>query len=314
MSEERFVADIGGMRLDQFLAKRRPNYSRNHFKELVLRGCVRVDGVARPPDFRLAGGELIGLRWPESAWPAIPFEDLVLHEDKDILVIHKPAGLIAHPIAGSWLTEARAALDDPEPSVVGLMLKHRPAVVASGVSRCGLVHRLDRQTSGVLVLAKRPAAQETLLEAFREREVRKVYRAVVLGEFLKKLVDAPIGRRPGGRKVSVTPWGRESSTAFSPLASAGGLSMIQAEPKTGRTHQIRAHLALIKHPVLGDFEWFLEPEKARLAALGLPPPPRMLLHAYRLRLAHPSSGKEVSFTARLPADFREYWRLAEEKC
>jgi 23S rRNA pseudouridine1911/1915/1917 synthase len=176
------------------------------------------------------------------------------------------------------------------------------------VERCGLVHRLDRQTSGVLVLAKTAECQSSLLGAFRERHVRKVYRAVVMGRLGVRRVEAPVGRSPGRRRVRVTPWGREASTEFRSLEVRGPLSLVEARPLTGRTHQIRAHLAQIRLPVLGDPEWFRDAEQRALAAAGLPRPPRMLLHALRLSFDHPKTGEPVSFSAPVPADMREYWK------
>jgi len=309
--EERIIAEIGGIRLDQFLARRLPGYSRSHLKDLVERGMVSVDGVLRRPDFRVSAGSVIRLKLAIPGWPSQPLEDWILHEDKDILVLDKPAGLVVHPIGESWERRPEAALHEPEPNLAGLLIKHRPGLLGSGISRCGIVHRLDRQTSGVLVVAKTAEAQETLLAGFRERLLSKAYRAIVLGELSTDRVEAPVGRLPGRRRVQVTPWGRESSTEFKSMESSRGLSLVEARPKTGRTHQIRVHLALLKLPVLGDHEWFRAPEKEALRKLGLPAPPRMMLHSYRLRLTHPATGKPVSYTAPLPKDFKDYWKAVQ---
>jgi 23S rRNA pseudouridine1911/1915/1917 synthase len=212
-----------------------------------------------------------------------------------------------HPLGESWVATPKAALTETEPNLVGLLLAQRPDIADSGLERCGLVHRLDRQTSGVLLVSKTPAAQGALLTAFREREVHKIYRAIVLGEMASTTVQAPVGRISGMRRVRVTQWGRDAETAFKSAAPGRGVSLVAAEPKTGRTHQIRAHLASVGHPVLGDAEWFGAKERAALQALGHEDPPRMMLHAWRIRFTHPASGKEVSFTAPLPKDFRDYW-------
>lgn len=313
MSVQRFTADEPGQRLDAFLARRLAGYARAHVKDLVERGFVLVDGKRREADHRLRGGEVVEVSRPGAGWgDPSDFEDWVLHEDADLLVLRKPAGLIMHPMGESWLARPEAALDEPEANLAGLLLKFRPAAARSGVERCGLVHRLDRQTSGVLVVAKRPSAQQALLSAFRERRARKVYRAIVLGEVKPTKVEAPIGRLPGTRKVRVTPWGRESSTGFAPVAVARGMSLVQAEPLTGRTHQIRAHLALLKHPVAGDIEWFGASELAKLKALGHEPPPRLMLHAWRLVLPHPN-GKQAAYMAPLPKDFKDYWKAVGGK-
>lgn len=304
--KEVFTAETRGLRLDQYLARLFPGFRRAYFRGLIERGAVLVDGRVRPADHRLAGGELLRVAWPRGDWPEQPFEQWVLHEDGDILVLNKPAGLLMHPLGESWVERPEAALAEPEPNLAGLLLKHRPAAAASGVERCGLVHRLDRQTSGVLVVAKVPQAQAAWLEGFRGRDVEKTYRAVVLGELARTQVEAPVGRASGRRRIEVTPWGRDAVTEFRALETAGGLCLAEAKPRTGRTHQIRAHLAHLKHPVLGDSEWF-GPEHVRaLAGLGLPPPPRMLLHAWRLRFA-PVGGRDRTFTAPVPKDFRDYW-------
>ncbi|MEE8425052.1 MAG: RluA family pseudouridine synthase [Elusimicrobiota bacterium] len=306
--ERDFTAPPGNTRLDRFLAQNLEGYARTYLQALIRRGGATVDGKIRPPAYRLKGGERIRVSLAASNWTEMPFEDWVLYEDKDLLVLSKPAGLIMHPMGESWLVRPSAALGDAEANLAGLLIKHRPKVASSGVERAGIVHRLDRQTSGVLLVAKRPESQRALLTAFRERLVKKVYRAVVLGRLVETKVDAPIGRRSNRRRVEVSRWGRPARTDFKSLHSAGGMSVVEARPITGRTHQIRAHLALLKHPVAGDWEWFLDPEHKRLKELGHPRPPRMLLHAYCIRLKHPRTGKAVQYTAPLPKDFKTYWK------
>ena len=308
MKLETFYGE-GGLRLDQFLARRMPDLSRSHLRGLIERGAVTVDSVRRTQDFRMRGGELIKVDTAPRSWPEQPFEDWVLHEDPDLIVLNKPAGLLMHPLGESWLRRPEAALEEPEPNLAGLMLRYRPSAARSGVERCGLVHRLDRPTSGALLVAKSPRAQKRLLFAFRERLVDKVYRAVVLGTVAEKLVDAPIGRAAGRRKVKVTPFGREASTGFRTVSQGRGVSLVEARPLTGRTHQIRAHLAAVGHPVLGDPETVTGGALKEFQALALPEPPRLLLHAYKVFLEHPVSGKPVSYTAKPPKDFLTYWKL-----
>lgn len=306
--ERSFSVGAGGERLDRFLAARVQGRSRSQLKDLILRGCVRVDGRRREADYRLLHGQCVTLSWPRPPWSEeMSIEDWVLHEDKDILVLEKPAGLLMHPMGATWESEPESALCEEEPSLAGLLYARRPGIPAAGASRCGLVHRLDRHTSGVLVVAKNVSSQQALLEAFRKRTVRKQYRAIVLGELGATRVDAPVGRLSGMRRVQVTRWGREAKTDFRPLGTGRGVSLVAAEPKTGRTHQIRAHLAMLGHPVLGDQDWFREGERKALGALGHPEPPRMMLHAAVLSFTHPGSGKKAAFRASLPKDFRDYW-------
>lgn len=299
-----FLADSPGMRLDRFLTDRLERYSRSYVRGLIERGCVRVDGTLRGADYRLREEERVAVALPEPGWDFPDFEDWVLQEDKDLLVLNKPAGLLMHPLGRSWISAPEAALAEARPNLAGLLLRRRPVLLDSGVSRCGIVHRLDRHTSGVLLVAKSPAAQEALLADFRERRIRKLYRAIVRGSPRERYprVSAPIGREPGHRQVRVTPLGRPAETAFRVLASRPWAALVEARPLTGRTHQIRAHLALLGHPVMGD------PEFDKHGEVNLRPP-RMMLHAYQIELTHPVSGRKALWRTELPKDFRDFWKL-----
>jgi 23S rRNA pseudouridine1911/1915/1917 synthase len=306
------VADRPGERLDRWLAELYPSYNRAHVQDLIKRGKVTVDGKVKAPSYRLKGGEHVAIATQAEAWSDLAFAKSVIREDDQLLVMRKPAGFLTHPMNDSWLNAPGAALESDDPNIAGLLLRHREDTCGR-LERCGIVHRLDRQTSGALVVAKTPEALEYMLAAFRDREVEKVYRAVVLGELDRKtLVDAPVGRRPGRKKIEVTPFGREASTEFRTVEAAGGLSLVEAKPKTGRTHQIRVHLSHLGIPVLGDPEAFDAARRKSFAALGVPNPPRMLLHAYRIRFAHPVTGKLVSFTANPPDDFKSYWKSIKD--
>jgi 23S rRNA pseudouridine1911/1915/1917 synthase len=308
MAEEIRVAEPG-LRLDRFLALRFPDYARAHFQDLIARGRVKVEGINRPADYHLQTGQVVAVEWPGYEWGDIRFENWVIHEDRDILVLNKPTGLLMHPIGESWLKTPQAALSESQPNLAGLLLRFRPKIAEAGVARCGLVHRLDRETSGVLAVAKTQQAQEALVAAFAERRTQKVYRAIVLGEmdpFIE--VEAPLGRKTGGRRIAVNPYGKSAVTAFKLVKKAKGTSLVEARPLTGRTHQIRAHFSHIRHPVLGDPEWAVLWEPA-LKERGLPLPPRLMLHAYRLTVPHPRTGKPARFSAPLPKDFKEYWNL-----
>jgi 23S rRNA pseudouridine1911/1915/1917 synthase len=299
------VCDAPDFRLDRFLAMRRPESSRSHWQALIAAGAVTVDGAARPSDYVLRGGETIAIRAVESGW-ATPesLDGLVLHEDSQLLVLDKPAGLLMHPLGTTWLNRTEAALAEKQPNLAGLLQAARPALAK--VWRCGIVHRLDRQTSGVLLVAKTARAQERLLEDFKERRVSKLYRAVVRGvpgESASRVL-APIGRKPGHRKIIVTPYGKEAETSFSVIDDCGTAAVVEARPLTGRTHQIRAHLGLVGHPVCGDVEF--EAKSAQ------PPAPRLMLHAYRVEFTHPGSGKPASFRAPVPADFKAFWALCKK--
>lgn len=287
-----------GLRLDVFVAEKLGKYSRGHVQRLIERGAVTVDGAARPASYKLRGGEDVQVRLEEKPRWSETLADRILHEDSQLLVLDKPAGLLMHPLGESWLSAPEAALAD-QPNLAGLLQRDRPA--QAGVPRCGIVHRLDRQTSGVLLVAKTAEAYDALVDAFKEREMRKTYRAIVRGLPQRKhtRVDAPIGRQPGHRQVLVTRFGKEAETTFAVLERGASAALVEARPLTGRTHQIRAHLAFMGHPVAGDPEF----DKS-----GEPQAPRTMLHAYSIELTHPATGKKVSFKAPVPKDFRDFWR------
>lgn len=294
------VCEEGGPRLDAFLAQRMPGYSRTFLQGLVERGRVTVGGIRREAAFRLKTGDSVDVEWPEGA-AGPDLSKRVLYEDADVFLLNKPAGLLIHPAGTSWLDRPDAALAEDEPSLAAVLIRTRPEQKA--LPRCGIVHRLDRETSGILAVAKTRAAFEALSLAFRERLVAKTYRAVVAGVVARNsgTVDAPIGRQ--GKRMAVTRLGREAVTEYKVLERGPKASLVEATPLTGRTHQIRAHLALAGHPVAGDPE---HPSALRA-------PPRMMLHAYRLVFSHPRTGRKVSKTARVPDDFASYWRSLERK-
>lgn len=302
------TADVAGTRLDQFVALKLERYSRSHVKSLIKRGLVTVGGVVRPADHRLKEGERVVVAIVETGWgPAGEFEGWVLHEDKNLLVLNKPPGLLMHPLGASWLKAPEAALSELEPNLAGLLQLARPAILEAGTPRCGIVHRLDRQTSGVLLAAKTPRAYDRLVSQFKEREIEKLYRAIVRGVPRDKAprVEAPIGRLPGHRKITVTPFGKAAETSFKVVSSCPSAAVVEAKPLTGRTHQIRAHLALLGHPVMGDDE-FDTPRGRK------PWPPRLMLHAYRVSFSHPRTGKAAVFTAEPPKDFQAFWSLCRK--
>ncbi|MBI5239367.1 MAG: RluA family pseudouridine synthase [Elusimicrobia bacterium] len=301
---ESFVADTARQRLDIFLTGRLRGLSRGHIQKLIAAGSVRVDGELAEADRLLRPGQTVTVaslrpRWEDDLGG---LSDWILHEDRDLLVLEKPAGLLMHPLGTSWLTSPEAALAEPQPNLAGLLLRGRPGIRCAGTPRCGIVHRLDRATSGVLLVAKTPAASEALIRSFKDRQVSKTYRAVVRGVWREKRsrVEAPVGRKPGHRKVFATPFGKQASTGFTVLGSCPSGALVEARPLTGRIHQIRVHLDLLGHPVMGDVE-FDRPGP------GAPVPPRLMLHAYKIEFAHPATGKPASFSARIPKDMRDFW-------
>lgn len=303
MAKKVLSVETGGGRLDAFLAKNLTGYTRSFLKELIAGGCVTVNGKALDADDRVPDGAKVTVVLPELApVPGTDFESWVLFEDKRLLVLNKPSGLLMHPLGTSWLTSPEAARAEKEENLAALLQVHRPAILKAGTPRCGIVHRLDRPTSGVLLVAKDPETYAALCEGFKERLMEKTYRAIVRGEMTgKSRVDAPIGRAPGARKIVVTSLGKTAETAFKVASKKKGATLVEAMPLTGRTHQIRAHLAHMGHPVMGDAE-FDRPAAGEARA------PRLMLHAYRLMFEHPASGRPALFTAEPPKDFAAFWR------
>ncbi len=305
MSELRnfnFLCETPGLRLDRFLAARIPDYSRTALQSFIKDGRVLVDSHEQKSNFKLRGGEKIEVSFPINSWDAASAKDWILHEDQDILVINKPAGIIMHPLSNSWLSNPETILSEKEPSIAGIFYQLRPGIAKAGVERLGIVHRLDRQTSGVLLLAKNQDAEKNLRRQFKEHLLHKTYRAITRGNPRQKRlrVTAPIGHAGMSRNFVATPFGKPAETGFKILKSAPSAALVEAHPLTGRTHQIRAHLAFAGYPVAGDFLF----DKENL----LPVPPRLMLHAFEITLSHPRTKKETIFRAPLPRDFSDFWK------
>ena len=303
MAKKILVVETGGPRLDAFLAKKLTGYTRVFLKGLIGGGHVAVNGEPRDADARVADGDRVTVDFPSlESLPGADFESWVIFEDKRLFVLNKPSGLLMHPLGSSWLTMPEAARAEPVENLAALIQVHRPAVLKAGTPRCGIVHRLDRMTSGVLVVAKDPETFDALCLAFKEREMDKTYRAIVRGAMTgSSRVQAPIGREPKQRRIVVTSLGKSAETGFKVLAKKKDSTMVEAKPLTGRTHQIRAHLAYLGHPVAGDPEFDKRTATAKAA-------PRMMLHAYRLAFEHPASGRPAVFVAEPPKEFSAFWK------
>ncbi len=283
---------LDGERLDAALA-RMFGLSRSRAAELIGDGLVLLDGrPAAKSDRVLAGAPLqVTLPPPRPAEPPRLVEGLaVLYEDDDIIVVDKPRGVAAHPTPG-WTG----------PTVIGGLLAAGHTVATSGAAeRQGIVHRLDANTTGTMVVAKSESAYSALKRAFRERTVDKRYHALVQGhpDPLRGTVDAPIGRHPSGDgRFAVVSDGRPSVTHYDTMEAFRAASLVGVDLETGRTHQIRVHMAAIRHPVVGDLLYGADPVLA--ARLGLT---RQWLHAVSLAFAHPADGRPVSFTSPYPPD------------
>jgi 23S rRNA pseudouridine1911/1915/1917 synthase len=291
-----------GLRLDAWLARRLPALSRSRIRALIDAGHVSLDGSRPRASTHVKAGQAATLALPAPA-PAAPVPEniplRVVHEDASLLVVDKPAGLVVHPGAG----HASGTL------VNALLAGVRDLSGIGGVLRPGIVHRLDRGTSGLLVVAKDDEAHRALVRQFAGRSVEKEYLALVLGNPQRASgeIATPIGRDPVHRKRMSTraPRGREARTSWSVAERFDGAALLRVRIHTGRTHQIRVHLASIGHPVAGDpvYGGTRTPSSRRaVGRLALQALERPALHAARLAFDHPRTGARCSFEAPLPAD------------
>lgn len=305
----RFVvdADGAGQRLDVWLHGRLAAHSRSWIKELVKRGQVLVDGTKAKPSHKLSAGETIAAEvLPHPDARGLEPEDIplvVLHEDASVLLVDKPAGLVVHPGSGRH--------DGTLANALAYHVKELSDV--GGGSRPGIVHRLDRDTSGVMVVAKTNAAHFAISRQFQDRTTEKRYLALVEGvvNFDGDVIDAPLARSPiDAAKVIVDPGrGKEAVTTYEVLERFDGFSLVCCRPRTGRTHQIRVHLASIGHPIVADATYG---RRARLHRAELERRPghegeapliaRQALHAQRLEFFHPLEGRRVVHEAPVPSD------------
>ncbi len=298
-----------GQRVDRWLARARIGLSRNRIQSLIEAGRVCVNGRAARQALKLRENDRVTVEVPPrrpSRLFAEPLPLSIVHEDDALLVLDKPAGLIVHPGAGVQ-----------SGTLVHALLHHAPAIATvGGEGRPGIVHRLDKETSGLMVVAKTEAAYLALVEALRERRVARVYRAIVWGDPgpAGGVIDLPVGRDPRERKrmaVVRGPGGRPARTRWRVLERFGPATLVEARLETGRTHQIRVHFAALRHPVVGDPLYggrarktlSLRQSERSLADALLRTLRRQALHAAELELVHPVTGAALRFTSALPEDF-----------
>jgi 23S rRNA pseudouridine1911/1915/1917 synthase len=301
-------AERAGERLDRVLAQLRPEVTRSQWQQWIEAGRVLMDGAPPKKRDRVKGGEIVhvevpGVRASGHAAEAIPLD--IVFEDESILVIDKPPGLVVHPGAGN-----------PEGTLLNALLHHVPGLDA--LPRAGIVHRLDKDTSGLLVVAKTEAARQQLIVQLQDRSMSREYVAVVNGVLIAgKTIAAPIGRHRVDRKrMAVSERGRPAVSHVRVVKKFRAHTLVQVKLESGRTHQIRVHLAHIKYPVLGD------PVYGGRARLPKEPSAgvvevlrgfrRQALHAARLALVHPVTGERMQWEAPLPADMRKLIGVLEK--
>ncbi len=301
--EMKVPVDLAGLRLDQVLAQMFPEHSRSRLTAWLRDGHILVDAGAGQQRQKVWGGEVIALlATPPSAGDATDAqpEDIaleVVHEDAVVMVVNKPAGLVVHPGSGNW-----------QGTLLNALLHHAPQL--ADVPRAGIVHRLDKDTSGLMVVAKTLTAQTTLVRQMQARTVKREYLAVVHGVVRADgSVDAPLGRDPRNRlKMSVIPGGKEARTHYRTLERLTATTLVECSLDTGRTHQIRVHMQSLGHPLVGDPVYRAgRPSLAGTVSSTVLEViarfPRQALHATRLAFVHPDSGKLLHFEAKPPADF-----------
>jgi len=291
-----------GQRLDLYLAHQLPELSRTRIQELIAEGHVRMNGAAAKRAHRVAAGEVIAVeilpRPPLAAAPeALPLE--ILYQDDDVVVVNKPAGMAVHAGAGTATG-----------TLVNALLHHLGTLSrAGGDLRPGIVHRLDKSTSGVLVVACNDAAHRSLAEQFRSRTVEKTYLALVHGRLNQNAgsIGLPIARdlRRRTRMTARRRTGREARTDWRVLARLKGFTLVEVRLHTGRTHQIRVHFSTLGHPVVGD-TLYGAPREVRAGRVLLPQLPRNFLHATRIRFLQPRTAATVEVSAPLPPELRGY--------
>nr|WP_299246136.1 23S rRNA pseudouridine(1911/1915/1917) synthase RluD [uncultured Halomonas sp.] len=296
--DERIPEAMVGMRLDQAAAELFPDFSRERLKHWIKQGELVLDGAHAKPKDKVYGGEQLSLQAvleEETRWVAQAIALDIVFEDEDVLVINKPPGLVVHPAAGN-----------PDGTLLNAVLYHCPALAA--IPRAGIVHRLDKDTSGLMVVAKTLPAQTSLVEQLQARSVSREYDAVVIGVMTAGgTVDAPIGRHPKDRKrQAVTASGKPAVTHYRVAERFRGHTHVRCKLETGRTHQIRVHMAYKRFPLIGDALYsgrFKLPAGASDTLKEiLREFPRQALHARKLAFIHPRNGKSMAFHAQLPDD------------
>jgi 23S rRNA pseudouridine1911/1915/1917 synthase len=297
-----------GQRLDRFLSSQLTDLSRTRIQSLMENGLVRVSGAAMKPSYRVESGDLVTVEIPEPPAAAVEAEPIaldVLYEDSDMAVINKPAGMIIHPGAGAQSGTMVAALLSRFGGMTGLSS-------VGGPMRPGIVHRLDKETSGAVVIARTDAAHKKLVEEFQNRQVQKTYVALLHGKLKGEsgTIDLPVARdlRRRSRMTARRREGREARTDWRIRLRADGFTFVEASLHTGRTHQIRVHFSTIGCPVVGD-TIYGAPQQERVAMRLLPPLERNFLHAARLAFVHPTTRKNMEFRAPLPPELVEYGRM-----
>ena len=288
------VAEASDKRIDSWLSGKVGNYSRTYIQKLVEDGSVTVNGGTVRTNYKLKEGDLVKIDIPAPEKLDVCAENIkldILYEDNDIVVVNKPRGMVVHPAAGNY-----------SGTLVNALMEHCKGSLSdiNGVIRPGIVHRIDKDTSGVLVVAKNNSAHEKLSEKLKDHDIERIYLAVAEGIIREDSgkIDAPVGRHPVERKkMSVnTKNGRRAVTHFKVLERFADATLVECKLETGRTHQIRVHMSFIGHPLIGDTVYGRKKQSPGIEGQAL--------HASLLGFVHPATGEFMEFTAEPPEDFR----------
>lgn len=298
---KKIIFDGYSRRLDVFAADELADFSRAIVQKMIKDGKITVNGKKVKPSWPLTPGEVVEIELPE-ARAKTSLKDLIIHDAKDFFVLIKPAGMLVHPQSPVWEEHPEAVFSSEE-TLVSVILANPPKGFDASMPRAGLVHRLDRETSGVMLVAKNAEFQAEMVALFANRDVHKTYHAIACGEVPddEGTIDVPIGRVAGG-KIKASDVGREAVTDYKVLERKNGFTYIELYPRTGRTNQLRVHLSWLGYPVLGD--WLYRGATAD----------RLMLHARRIEFKHPLTGKKLMFEAPVPPDFLAAWeRVTQAK-
>lgn len=277
----------GGIRLDKYISEKCPELSRTHAQKVIEDGHVLVNGQILKSSYKLISGDSVDINIPPPLPSSLSPENIplkILYEDNDLMVVDKPAGLTVHPAPGHYTH-----------TLVNAVLAYVPELETEETDRPGIVHRLDKDTSGLIIVAKNGVAHMKLADQFKNRTVVKTYQALVYGHLSPEegIIDANIGRDPRDRKrMAVTRQGREARTEYKVIKYLNNYTLLEVKPKTGRTHQIRVHLSAIGFPIVGDAIYGAKSEFLS----------RQFLHAHKLVFKLPSTGEQKEFESELPAD------------
>ena len=294
-----------GSRLDIVVAARIPRFSRTQAGRMISKGVIQVQHVEKKPGYRVKDGDTVTGQMVEPvsiSFEPEPLDINIIYEDKSLLIINKQPGMVVHPAPGN-----------PSGTLANALLYRWPELGGvGGMQRPGIVHRLDKDTSGVIVVAKNEPVHRNLSQQFKIRRVSKQYLALVAGNIVDESgeVRLPIGRHPVDRKKmsTVTRKGRVARTVWRIKERFSGATLLKVDLKTGRTHQIRVHCSAMGHPVLGDLVYgFKKGDRGKFVV------PRQMLHAHQLAFTHPSTGKRVFFEAQIPNDMENLIKLLREK-